>query len=397
MTKIVKLNEIATISAGNSAPQDKKLFANGIHNFVRTSDVGKIGKGIIYEARDKLNDKGILKLKKFSKGTILFPKSGASTFLNHRVMLGMDAYVSSHLATIKGDSNKVLDKYLLYILQTIDAANLVADSNYPSLKTKTISEINLALPSIQEQQHITAKLDAVFAEIDKLIQSTKIKIKNYFNLEEISKNNFFSNLSSSLIELEKVAEIINGYAFKSDDFQNSKGVPVIKITNVGIRDFVETNDVNLSKNFLDTHKQFIVKEGDIVFALTRTVINGGLKVAVVPKNYKGALLNQRVASVSTNPKLMNNEFLYSFLSSSMVLDYVLSNVNPLMQPNLSITDLKKLPVPIIPIDKQIAYTQKLKEKEIHFQNIRTIETKKLSELENLKSAILSQELQSKAA
>ena len=91
------------------------------------------------------------------------------------------------------------------------------------------------------------------------------------------------------------------------------------------------------------------------------------------------------------------EFLYSFLTSSMVLDYVLSNVNTLMQPNLSITDLKKLPVPIIPIDKQIAYIQKLKEKEIYFQNIRTIETKKLSELENLKSAILSQELQRKAA
>ena len=125
MTKTVKLYDVATISTGNSAPQDEKLFEDGIYNFVRTSDVGKIRKGIIFEARDKLNDKGILKLKIFPKGTILFPKSGASTFLNHRVMLGIDAYVSSHLATIKGDNTKVLDSYLLYILQTIDAANLL--------------------------------------------------------------------------------------------------------------------------------------------------------------------------------------------------------------------------------------------------------------------------------
>ena len=294
-----------------------------------------------------------------------------------------------------------LPKYLNYFMQSsqyfMNVSKEISGATRQRISRKNLGEILIPLPSLSEQQSIIDKLDSSFAKIDKVIQLTKAKIKNYFNLEEISKNNFFSNLSSSLIELEKIAEIINGYAFKSDDFQNSKGVPVIKITNVGIRDFVETNDVNLSKNFLDTHKQFIVKEGDIVFALTRTVINGGLKVAVVPKSYEGALLNQRVASVSANPKLMNNEFLYSFLTSSMVLDYVLSNVNTLMQPNLSITDLKKLPVPIIPIDKQIAYTQKLKEKEIHFQNIRTIETKKLSELENLKSAILSQELQSKAA
>ena len=81
----------------------------------------------------------------------------------------------------------------------------------------------------------------------------------------------------------------------------------------------------------------------------------------------------------------------------MVLDYVLSNVNTLMQPNLSISDLKKLPVPNIPIDKQVAYCETLRETEIQFRNIRKIKNKKLSELEKLKSAILAQELQSEAA
>ena len=184
MTKTVKLYEVATISTGNSAPQDEKLFKNGVHNFVRTSDVGQIRKCVIFEAKDKLNDIGILKLKKFPKGTILFPKSGASIFLNHRVMLGEDAYVSSHLATIKGDNSKILDRYLLYILQTIYAENLVADSGYPSLKTQTISEIELVLPSLPEQQRIVAKLDAAFAEIDKAIELTKRKSIHLHSLKQ---------------------------------------------------------------------------------------------------------------------------------------------------------------------------------------------------------------------
>jgi type I restriction enzyme S subunit len=40
-----------------------------------------------------------------------------------------------------------------------------------------------------------------------------------------------------------------------------------------------------------------VKEGDIVIALTRTTISAGLKVAVVPSTYDGALVNQRVAAL----------------------------------------------------------------------------------------------------
>ena len=100
MWETVKLEDIADVKAGNPAPQDKNLFENGVYPFVRTSDVGKVKVGSLTDANDKLNQKGIAKLKLFPKGTILFPKSGASTFLNHRVILEMDAYVASHLATI---------------------------------------------------------------------------------------------------------------------------------------------------------------------------------------------------------------------------------------------------------------------------------------------------------
>lgn len=36
------LGDVALVSAGNSAPQDKELFENGAFPFIRTSDVGKI-------------------------------------------------------------------------------------------------------------------------------------------------------------------------------------------------------------------------------------------------------------------------------------------------------------------------------------------------------------------
>lgn len=88
-----KLSKVADIGAGNSAPQKKEFFEGGIHSFIRTSDVGLVKFGVICDSRDKLNNDGIKKLRKVLAGTILVPKSGASTFLNHRVLLTKDSYV----------------------------------------------------------------------------------------------------------------------------------------------------------------------------------------------------------------------------------------------------------------------------------------------------------------
>lgn len=181
--KSVALGEVANVGAGNSAPQDENLFENGTHNFYRTSDVGRIRYGVISDALDKLNVEGVKGLRLHPKGTILFPKSGASTFLNHRVMLEKEGYVSSHLATIKAIPEKAVDKFLLYFLSRVDAKNLVQDSNYPSLKTSVIDKVIIELPPLAIQQKIVAKLDAIFFEVDKLPRRLKLTLrmlKHYF-------------------------------------------------------------------------------------------------------------------------------------------------------------------------------------------------------------------------
>lgn len=161
----LKLKDVASVNAGNSAPQDKSLFVNGTHNFYRTSDVGRIHKGFIDDSADKLNSQGIKGLRLFPKGTILFPKSGASTFLNHRVMLTKEGYVSSHLATIKAKNERIEDMYLYYFLTTIDAKDLIQDSSYPSLKTSTIENIDIQVPTLEIQRSVIDKLDMIFDSI----------------------------------------------------------------------------------------------------------------------------------------------------------------------------------------------------------------------------------------
>lgn len=169
--KIVNLSDVAKITSGNSAPQDSKSFNGGVYPFFRTSDVAMLHMcSNLTTSRDYLNKDAIKNMTLFRKGTILFPKSGASTFLNHRAMLGVEGYVSSHLAAIIPDTNQIEGLYLYYLLTTVDAQDLTTNQSYPSLKLSQISSIKIPLPSIEEQQAIVAEIEAIENENNKLKQ-----------------------------------------------------------------------------------------------------------------------------------------------------------------------------------------------------------------------------------
>ena len=186
---LVRLGSVADVSSGNSAPQERHLYTDGKYPFFRTSDVGKVhlSKNLI-EVLDYLNEKGIENLKKFPKGTILMPKSGASTYLNHRVIMGCDGYVVSHLATIIADNNQILTEFLYEILTLIKAQDIKANSGYPSLNENDINNIKIPLPPLDIQQKIVEecqKIDDEFNRTRMKIEEYRAKIANIFNDLEV--------------------------------------------------------------------------------------------------------------------------------------------------------------------------------------------------------------------
>jgi type I restriction enzyme S subunit len=188
-----KINEVCSVGAGNSAPQKKEFFIDGKYPFFRTSDVGGIHIGKISDSNDYLNDRGIKGLKLFKRGTILLPKSGASTFLNHRVVMAVDGYVSSHLATIKVDK-KILDNYFIfYFLQEIRAQDLIQDHKYPSLNLPVIGSIEIPLPPLLEQQRVVKILDETFEKIETIKENAKKSLQNSKELFESYSQSVFDN------------------------------------------------------------------------------------------------------------------------------------------------------------------------------------------------------------
>jgi type I restriction enzyme S subunit len=376
-----KADEVSTSSNG-------VLRANNV-----TLETGKINFDDIKYISDEIP---IPRSKKVKKGSLLIcTASGSKKHLGKVALIESDIdFAYGGFMGMLTPKNNIDSKYLYWLTQSktyFDFIQGLTDgANINNLKFSQLKYFPVPVCLLEEQKRIVAILDQAFADLEQVRAKTEQNLKNARELFDSYLQQVFSQRGEGWVvkSLDSFSNIVNGHAFKSVDFSPNHSVKSIKITNVGVFEFVEESDNLLPEDYLDKYSQYKAYEGDVVVALTRTIISTGLKVAVVPFSYNGALINQRVAAVHVNEEIMPKEMLQAFLSTKMAIDYVRSNVNELMQPNLSIKDLKAFPIPIPPPDKkesvknELAVILEQKDKLVDIYN------KKLNVLDELKKSIL---------
>ena len=380
----VQLKEVATVSAGNSAPQADELFKDGRHNFYRTSDVGKIRKGVISNSLDKLNDEGIKGLKEFGVGTILFPKSGASTFLNHRVMLEKEGYVSSHLAAIKAKNEVLNDKYLFYFLITIDAKNLVQDSNYPSLKTTSIEKINIQIPPLEIQKKIVVKLNAFFGAVEAAVIATEANLKNTEALFQSYLREIFTDSNSEMVKLSSLTNEISDGDHQPPP-KSSTGVPFITISNIHKatreRDFTDT--FRVSRDYYDNLKvNRKPTRGDVLYTVT-----GSFGIPIHIDTDDEFCFQRHIGLIRPSNKV-ESRWLYWVMSSPQVFQQAKDSATGAAQLTVSLKALRNFVVPFMPLDKQRNVVNRIEELYKETKSLADSYREKGNELKILKSSVL---------
>ena len=361
-----KLGEVANVIHGKN--QKEVLSTNGKYPIYGS------GGTIMGYATEYLCEAGTTILGR--KGTINNPQ-----FINHKFWNVDTAFGIS--------ARKDIDsKFLYFFIKKQDWSKMNTGTTLPSLTQAIVKNVIIPLPPLSEQKEIVEYLDSSFAKIDKLKENAAK------NLEE-AKALFQSALKDALEPkegweektIQNVCEILNGFAFPSASFMNKGCLKVIKITNVGVGEFIEDNS-RLSIEHQDNSAK--VNENDIVIALTRTIIADGLKKARVPFSYDGALLNQRVAALTPKKNVVENSFVYYYLGTAQVSKYVLSKVNTLMQPNLSIGDLKKMPIPLPSLQEQQSIVSLLDSLNEKVNTLQQNYSRICNECDALKQAILRQ-------
>lgn len=111
------------------------------------------------------------------------------------------------------------------------------------------------------------------------------------------------------VKIGDICEILNGYAFKSDNYVNH-GIRIIRIANVQ-KGYIEDNSPVFYPIDSNEAQKYALQENDLLMSLTGNVG----RVALLSKAFLPAALNQRVACIRLKSELVSKGFLYCFLNS----------------------------------------------------------------------------------
>lgn len=349
-----QLNEVTKIGAGNGAPQGDKYYNDGKYPFVRTYDVGQAERTMcLKNPRDKINDIALeeCKLKLWPKNTLLLPKSGASTFLNHRALLGEESYVSSHLATIIPEDS-LLPKYLYYWSLNLDAKQLTPDTNYPSLRLSDIGIAYIPIPPLDIQQKIVDILDSIEElkslredankTADQLIPSVFLQmfgdpVKNPKGWDVEDMGNITHHVSSGSTPK-------GGSQVYSDS-----GIVFIRSQNVLMNNLSFGDVAYISDEIHNSMKRSWVKHGDVLFNITGASIG---RVSWYPDEDNTANVNQHVCIIRPNKKIMDSIFLSYLMSLNTFQKKIFATQAGATRQAFNYSQIKKFSIIVPPISLQ---------------------------------------------
>lgn len=279
-------------------------------------------------------------------------------------------------------------EYVLDAIFSTETGN-VSQGNIGSENTLNL---NIAIPPLAEQRRIVSEIERWFSLIDIIEngkQDLQTSIKQARNkildlaihgklvpqdpndepaielLKRINPsftpcdNGHSKKLPKDWIvaQLNNIAEIKNGYAFKSSKYLSSNGVRIIRISNVQDGYIEDKMPQFYPFEEMETLKDFMLKEGDMLMSLTGNVG----RVGILTNNLLPAALNQRVAHIKECSNVVEKKYLFYLFQTSDFLKDCLKSGKGVAQLNISTEWLKHYFILLPPLSEQQRIVAKIEE------------------------------------
>lgn len=388
----VKLEEVAEIFSGTPAPQGYKYFESGQYPFVRVQDLGRLGRTTdLSDTKDKVNELAVreLPLKLAQKGTILFPKSGAAILTNSRAILGIDAFIVSHLAGVGVKKQKV-DPYWVYLwLCAVDMKVYTENPSYPSLRLSRIKEIAIPLLSLSEQHRIVAKVEALMERVQEAKRLRNEARQDAERLLQSALSEVFIDFKKRGWEEKCIGDVLcerPQYGLSKKAFSEPVGIPIIRMGNIadGRVSFDDLKYVQLKPE--ETAK-YLLEQGDILFNRTNSAELVG-KSAVYENTLEAVFASYLIRLKADRAKALPH-YIVSYINSPKGQVYIQSQlVRAISQANLNANKLQGMPIPIPALDEQHRIVAYLDEVQRQVSGLKWSQKKFEAELQRLEQAIL---------
>ena len=319
-----RLKEIATIGAGQGAPQGDHNYCDNGTPFVKAGNLQELLEGADINDIQQVSEEVAKKhrLKKYPQGTILFAKSGMSCMKGYVYVLPQEAHVVSHLACITPTED--MSEYLRYYFTFHKPNKLVKDAAYPSISLSDIGELEVDTKTEQERSRIVEQL----RNIETIIS---LRQKEINEMDELIKARF----------VELFGDIVlNPIGFKESTVaeycQMTQGTQIpmseqISEYKEGYYRYLYIRDLKYEdENWIYVLNQYDEKkltEDDLV------VVNTGNTAGEIYRG-KDGILSNNLFKVSFDTEILSTTYLYYYFGSDAFQKMLWSEMKEGTQPHL---------------------------------------------------------------
>lgn len=167
---LVQLGNVCDIARGGSPRPIKQYIttaANGV-NWIKIGDTEKGGK-YINSCKEKIKPEGVKRSREVHKGDFLLTNSMS---FGRPYITNIDGCIHDGWLVISPHDNTFDKDFLFYLLSSsyvyAQFCDKATGSTVSNLNIDRVKATSVPMPSISEQQRIVAKIEELFAEIDKL-------------------------------------------------------------------------------------------------------------------------------------------------------------------------------------------------------------------------------------
>ncbi|MGE0084266.1 MAG: restriction endonuclease subunit S [Desulfococcaceae bacterium] len=379
--KVIELIKVVDIVNGSTPKAIKTAVENGTYPFLRVNDMNLDGNEIYIKNCSCLltkQDIDKFKIKLYPKGTLIFPKRGASIHTNKKRILLQDSAID--LNTMGFVPSNKIDYYFLFIwFQTINLSTIADGSYIPQINSRNINGIEILLPPLEEQKQIAA----LFQSIETAMEQVDGQEKNLLNLkkqllcdlfgENLKFGNSLNKNDFQKIKFEKIAlNISERVEPQKTNLDTYVGLEHLDPENLAITRTGKPDDVIGTK--------LKIYKGDIIFGKRRAYQR---KISV---SHFDGIASAHSMILRANEKHIEKDFLPFFMQSDVFMNRAIQISEGSLSPTIKWKTLAAQEFILPKKEKQKKLTEVFKQFDITLAQLRQQKTT----LRNLKQKLLSE-------
>ena len=311
-------------------------YENGDIAWITPKDLSSFSGRYIQRGERNITEIGLK-----SCSTQLLPKN--TVLFSSRAPIGYVAIAENAVCTNQGFKsvipNEDTDPIFLYYLLKYNKDKIESMGSGTTFKEVSGNTMKNIVVSVPQDKQVQEKIASVLDAIDEKIEENE-RINN--NLLEQALTLYATHFSSVDKNgcIGDYCAVKSGFAFKSSWWTNN-GVKVIKIGSINQDNLNLLECSYVDEDKADKAKDFVVKAGDLLIAMTGATIG---KFSMVPYSSEVLLVNQRVGKFFLgNHPVKKLPFIYCTLKQPEVYNEVVNRGQGSAQPNISASDIMSIP------------------------------------------------------